>query len=228
MTLYLGKGDNFAQDNLINIASVLFLMVVLPAFGASTYVPSLVSERALFVRERNDGLYYTVTYLLAKMCDELVLGALATCGVTAFVYFGIQLQGEWVCFWIGYYVSLCVGIVLAYFVASISPNMDVANALLPLYCITLMFFMGFLFRLQDIPPWWYWYSFISFPKYTFGALMANQFGEVDPPFNDTTFLEYYGLDTIDKWTYIGYAALFFIFFFLSTLAVMSLRTYQSR
>jgi hypothetical protein len=30
---------------------------VMPAFGAAAYVPALVLERALFVRERSDGLY---------------------------------------------------------------------------------------------------------------------------------------------------------------------------
>jgi hypothetical protein len=30
-----------------------------------------------------------------------------------------------------YYITLCTGIVLAYFVAAISPNLDVANAALP-------------------------------------------------------------------------------------------------
>jgi len=228
MTLYLGKGDNYNQDNLINIAAVLFMMVALPAFGAAAYVPSLVVERSLFVRERNDGLYYTVTYLLSKMFDELTLAALASCGMTAFVFFGIQLQGEWVAFWMAYYITLCIGIVLAYFIAALSPNLDVANALLPLYVITLLFFGGFLFRLDDIPPWWYWYSFIDFMKYTWGAMMANQFGPLDPPFGDTTFLEYYGLETVDKWRYCGFASLFFLFFFLCALTTMSLRKYQSR
>eukprot|EP00955_Chlamydomonas_euryale_P073398 361734-Chlamydomonas_euryale.AAC.1 len=203
-------------------------MVALPAFGAAAYVPSLVVERSLFVRERNDGLYYTVTYLLSKMFDELTLAALASCGMTAFVFFGIQLQGEWVAFWMAYYITLCIGIVLAYFIAALSPNLDVANALLPLYVITLLFFGGFLFRLDDIPPWWYWYSFIDFMKYTWGAMMANQFGPLDPPFGDTTFLEYYGLETVDKWRYCGFASLFFLFFFLCALTTMSLRKYQSR
>eukprot|EP00955_Chlamydomonas_euryale_P039693 351487-Chlamydomonas_euryale.AAC.3 len=203
-------------------------MVVLPAYGAAAYVPALVVERALFVRERNDGLYYPVTYLLSKMFDELVLAALASCGVTAFVFFGVQLRGEWVCFWMGYYITLSIGIVLAYFVASISPNLDVANALLPLYVTTLLFFAGFLFRLTDIPPWWYWYSFIDFLKYTWGALMANQFGEEDPLFGDGTILQFYGIETVDKWRYCGFASLFALFFFLATLTVMTFRSYQSR
>jgi hypothetical protein len=36
-------------------------------------------------------------------------------------------------FILSYYLSLCTGIVLAYFVAALSPNMDVANAALPTY-----------------------------------------------------------------------------------------------
>ena len=41
---------------------------------------------------------------------------------------GIQLQGEWVLFWLVNYTTLSVGIILAYLIASISPNLDVANA----------------------------------------------------------------------------------------------------
>lgn len=36
---------------------------------------------------------------------------------------------------------------------SFSPQ-DVANALLPMYAITLLFFAGFLFRFTNMPPWW--------------------------------------------------------------------------
>ena len=65
------------------------------------------------------------------MFEELFIGGLASLGMTAFVFYGIKLQGQWVCFWLVYYTTLSIGIVLAYFIASISPNLDVANALLP-------------------------------------------------------------------------------------------------
>ena len=41
--------------------------------------------------------------------------------------------------------------VVAYCVAAVSPNMDVANALLPTYIGTLMFFVGFVIQLDQIP-----------------------------------------------------------------------------
>lgn len=39
----------------------------LPAFGASAYVPSIVMERGLFIRETNDGLYRVITYICSKV-----------------------------------------------------------------------------------------------------------------------------------------------------------------
>ena len=49
-----------------------------------------------------------------------------------------------------------VAAVLAYLVAALSPNMDVANAALPLYVVTLLFYAGFLLRWKDIPDYWKW------------------------------------------------------------------------
>lgn len=69
MTLYWGVGGRFALDNYFNVAAVLFMWCMIPAFGAAAFVPSLVLERRLFVRERHDGLYRVATYLAAKMLD---------------------------------------------------------------------------------------------------------------------------------------------------------------
>ncbi|KAG2482622.1 hypothetical protein HYH03_018464 [Edaphochlamys debaryana] len=229
MTLYLGIGDNLAPDNLVNIAAVMFMWCTLPAFGASAYVPALVLERGLFTRERSDGLYLVITYLLSRLFDELVLACLCSLGVSAFVFFGIQLQGQWVVFWLIYWITLSNGIVLAYFIAAISPNLDVANALLPTYVVTLLFFGGFLFRFSKIPPWWKWYSYIDFLRYAWGAVMVNQFeGERNVEWMGTTVLNYYSLGEIDKWAYMGYLSLFFIVFFLLALVTMQFKKYSSR
>jgi hypothetical protein len=42
MTTYLGIGKDFSRDNIINIAGFLFFWCAIPAFGAVSYVPSLV------------------------------------------------------------------------------------------------------------------------------------------------------------------------------------------
>ncbi|GFR47309.1 hypothetical protein Agub_g8996 [Astrephomene gubernaculifera] len=228
MTLYLGIGDNFSESNYVNIAAVLFMWCTMPAFGAAAYVPALVLERGLFVRERSDGLYLVVTYLLSKMVDELLLAGIASLGISAYVFYGIQLQGQWVTFWLIYYITLSNGIVLAYLVAAISPNLDVANALLPTYVVTLLFFGGFLFRFHEMPRWWKWYSYIDFLRYSWGSVMVNQFEEEDPAWLGGTVLSNYSLHDVDKWRYMGFAALFFIAFFIMALLAMQYKKYQLR
>ncbi len=64
---------------------MLFMWVVLPAFGAASYVPSIVLERPLFVREQSDGLYRVSTYLSFKMIEELSLAFINSIGETSLV-----------------------------------------------------------------------------------------------------------------------------------------------
>lgn len=41
--------------------------MVLPAYGAGPYLPAIVMERPVYVREMSDGLYSPLTYLLYKV-----------------------------------------------------------------------------------------------------------------------------------------------------------------
>ncbi|WIA12825.1 hypothetical protein OEZ85_006453 [Tetradesmus obliquus] len=229
MTLYLGIGDDFNAGNYINMAAVLFMWITMPAFGAAAYVPSLVLERNLFARERNDGLYRVFTYLGAKMFDELAINLVVSLPVVAAAFYGIRLQGSFVLFWLVYYMTLCVGIVLAYFVAALAPSMDVANAALPVYVSTLLYFGGFLFTFSTMPPWWKWYSFINPLRYSWTAVMINQFEANDPVWlNGQTVLEYYGIAGQSKWANFGYVACFFWFFMVCAWATLSFKNYQKR
>ncbi len=57
------------------------------------------------------------------MIDELMMALVATLGVSTFVWFGVGLQGSFAVFWLVYFVTLSCGIVLAYLIASVAPNM---------------------------------------------------------------------------------------------------------
>ena len=46
--------------------------------------------------------------------------------------------------------------VLAYVIAALSPNMDVANGALPAFVVIMLFFVGLLIRPQDQPAYWHW------------------------------------------------------------------------
>jgi ATP-binding cassette, subfamily G (WHITE), member 2 len=76
------------------------------------------------------------------MLEELGVALIVSLIFSNLVFWPIKLQGSWVVFWLVYFTSLSTGIVLAYLIAALSPNMDVANAALPAYVVTLLFFAG--------------------------------------------------------------------------------------
>ena len=89
-SLYWQLGGHFEEDNYVNMSAVLFMWCVLPAYGAASYVPSIVMERTLYVRERADGLYLPVTYLVAKMLDELILATICSIIFAAATFYGAR------------------------------------------------------------------------------------------------------------------------------------------
>jgi ABC-type multidrug transport system permease subunit len=176
------------------------MFIVLPAYGAASYVPAIVLERTLYTRERSDGLYLPITYLLAKMVDELLCATIASVGLAAATFFAIGFQGSFGLFWLIYVLVLYIGVVLAYWIAAISPNMDVANALLPVYVTIQLFFGGFILDFRTMPSYWKWYSYLDFMRYAWGGLMVNQFSgpKGDPEWiNGQTVLEFYQLKSYE-------------------------------
>ena len=71
---------------------------------------------------------------------------------------------------------------LAYAVAAASDSLDAANTLVPAYIVTLLFFTGCLLRIPDIPDYAQWYSYINFIRFSWGALMINQYDDTRPEF----------------------------------------------
>eukprot|EP00962_Isochrysis_galbana_P052036 scaffold23424_cov121-Isochrysis_galbana.AAC.4 len=96
------------------------------------------------------------------------------------------------------------GICLAYAIAALVPSMEAANALLPTYVTTCMYFGGLFLLFEKIPTAWYWFSWTSFLRYSWGAQMLNQYTDTEvgryPAFFDestgvpTNVLDFYGME----------------------------------
>lgn len=60
-----------------------------------------------------------------------------------------------------------------------APNIDAAVGGLASYVTTVILFCGFYIRTADMPDYLYWYSKISFIRYSFGSMLINQFDAND-------------------------------------------------
>jgi len=121
-----------------NVTALLFLWAIMPGYSSSACMPSLFLERALFVREREDGLYRPVTALVSKMVSELIIAAVVSLVASVPVFFACRLGGSFAVFAAGFFVTTAVGVSLGHAIAALAPSMDVANAALPAYVTTLL------------------------------------------------------------------------------------------
>ena len=171
-------GTSDPQELVMNTASLLFITVGAASFTTSVYVPSLVEERPIFIRERLDACYRVLSYALHKVILESVAGGLAAIIYCPAIYFACGLAPGMESF---FFFVLCVwvinvaGVMSTLFVAAASPSVEVAGAAVPLLMTLNFFVSGFMILPSNIPGWWRWLYRVSFAQWGFSALAVSQF-----------------------------------------------------
>ncbi len=61
-------------------------------------------------RERNDGLYRPITYLVAKMTEELTIFFFLSLVLTVIVFAPCNLGGSYILFWLVNFITTATGI----------------------------------------------------------------------------------------------------------------------
>ena len=149
------------------------------------YIPTLVLERPTYRRELQDGCFRPITYLLAKLAEELTASAFLALVFVVPVYFAAGLKGSLGIVITIYFYSVFIGVLLGYAIAAKCSSLETANALLPTYVTVNLFFSGYLITHRDIPAGWRWYVQLDWMWFGWSALMKNQFSE----FEDVNFSE---------------------------------------
>jgi ABC-type multidrug transport system ATPase subunit len=197
LSLYWGIGDKQDAQSIQSTASLLYFIIALCGYGAAAFVPSLTLDRPLYYRERADGYYTTFTYYVAKFIEEALIATITSLVFGTIVFFGCNLQGSFWIFIAVYFLTSMIGIVLAYAVAAAVPTMDAANALLPTYVTFCMYFGGLFLLFDKIPLGWRWFSYTTFLRYAWSAMMVNQFHDeangAVAAFGGQDVLTFYGL-----------------------------------
>ena len=168
-----------------------------------SFIPAIVMERKLFIREQSDRLYRPIVYLVFKMIDELSLQGIVGLGSCGIIWGGARLTGSFVYFWLMLLSTLSNGVAIAYSISALCSTLDMANAIVPTVLAVMLFLSGFLIRIPAIPVYLRWLTWINLLKYSWGGLMVNQFEshpEASLGQGTGSILEYYEL-SMDKWVF---------------------------
>ena len=174
----IGEYDKLSPGAALELSALLFIIVGTNAFMTTFFVPAIMDERPVFIKERHDSCYRVLSYVLHKIIIEALANVPAVILFSIPIYFATPLMkqsNEFFFFMLTLYtLNLCTAM-LALAVASICPSMEIAGALVPAILSLCAIAGGFLKSTYSLPIWWRWFNVVDFVAWGYSALMMNQY-----------------------------------------------------
>lgn len=175
----LGNSDGKINDRL----SVHFFAVAFLAFMSVAGIPAFLEERSVFLRERKNGLYGPLPFVLSNTL--VTIPFLFACAVlfSVIVYWAIGLKSG-----ADHFFKFLAFLFLALFAAEAQAQLISAAVPIFIAALALSAFMngfwmcvqGYFIRARSLPRFWYYsFHFMDYQTFAFEILAKNDFvGEV--------------------------------------------------
>ena len=163
-------------QGLIIVIAVLFITVFITGIITIIYIPGLIIDKPVFIRESNDGCYRTISYAAANFLIETIAVLCSSICYSCVLYWAIggmnpKATAFFFFMFTHFVYSLTACAVTLAFAAPL-PSVEVGSAVVAVYALLNVAIMGFL---SEVPVWWGWACFISYMRWGFAAFMINQF-----------------------------------------------------
>lgn len=146
---------------------------------AVAYVPAFLEDRAMFVKERANGLYGAAAFMVSNFLIGIPFLFLISLLFSAVAYWLINMRPSATAFftWVMWlFLDLLAAESLVVLVASIFPNFVIALALIAFANGLWMSVGGFLVSMPVLNVFWkYVFHYIDYQAYVFQGMMVNEF-----------------------------------------------------
>ena len=167
----------YGQSSIQNRSGLFFFIAINTAFTSfSAVLNTFPKEKTIVWRERSGRAYDTVSYFVSKVLVEIPLNIVPAIVYACILYWIVGLNADR----FGYFILILmlhvvVTISLGLFISSFAPNVDAANAMGVPFLIIGIIFGGFYIDVKSLPIVANWIPYISFIRWTFQALLINEF-----------------------------------------------------
>eukprot|EP00047_Mylnosiga_fluctuans_P004483 m.234774 g.234774 ORF g.234774 m.234774 type:complete len:1699 (+) comp12715_c0_seq1:66-5162(+) len=228
---YLQLGDS--QTDLRARVAVLFFSGITGIVGTLNAIPPMISERAVYYRERAAGAYRSTAYVITWGVVELPFIGVCSILFSVIIYWMVGFQtAQFGFFFLTLLTFQCFCVFYGQVVAVLAPSAMLAAMIAPAITSLLNLFTGFLIKSNDIPPYFIWIYYLNPYSYFLQAIVSNEMegatfsctaAEVASNQCFTTgeaYLSFYGWSVSEKWRSWGILLLFTGFMrFLTTLGL---------
>ncbi|KAF2740045.1 putative ABC multidrug transporter [Polyplosphaeria fusca] len=171
---------NLAQDtsSFFSRGALLFMMVLLNAFGSILEIMELYSKRTIVEKHNRYALYHPSAESLASMAMSLPYKILNAIIVNSTLYFMSNLRREpgpfFFFFLVSFMMTLSMSMFFRFF-ASITKTIAQALAPSSIILLALILYTGFAIPVAYMRGWASWIRWLNPISYGFESVMVNEF-----------------------------------------------------
>lgn len=154
-----------------------FLIVLFVNFGGFPQLPLTLEAKKVWFKHRSNGFYPAYAQGLAMSLAQLPLSLIESIIISLIMYFMVGFYRDAAYFFTFMFIAFTVSLTssaLFRFLACVSPDAVIANAIGGLLLVTLIISSGFAILRTDIPDWMIWAYWVSPFAWALRAFAINE------------------------------------------------------
>lgn len=197
-TIFLDLSDDEYTERM----SLMFFSLMFMILGHQQAIPALFEDRLLFYRERGAGAYGAVPYFVSAFFLQVPMITINTLVFAAISYNMAGLwdeDGHFGVYWLVMWLTSLTGLFVCQTMAAVSPTGQAAINFFPVSLFMAVAFAGYIVYIPTFPTWLRaWAPYISFMRWSFQALVLNEFSGNSNLEAASYFIDELGFDTYSR------------------------------
>ncbi|KAF2136251.1 uncharacterized protein K452DRAFT_322531 [Aplosporella prunicola CBS 121167] len=167
------------QKNIQSFINAIFFGGAFMSFMAVAYIPSFLEDRALYVKDRANGLYGPTSFMIANFVTGIPYLFIIAILFSVVSYWLSNFQPTATGFWnwvMWLFLDLLAAESLVVLISSVAPIFVIALAATAFANGLWMSVGGFMVAPANLNVFWrYWAHYIDYQAYVFQGMMVNEF-----------------------------------------------------
>jgi len=174
-------GSTFYQLDVSNaqvVMGVLFQSVLFLGLGQAAQIPTYFDARPIFYKQRGSNFLRTPTYVIANSASQIPLALAETIVFGTLVYWMCGLKAavkEFVVFELLLFLTILVFAAWFFFLAAISPDLNIAKPMAMVSVMLFVVFAGFVVPKSEIPGYFIWIYWLNPIAWCLRGVSVNQY-----------------------------------------------------
>ncbi|GAB9477425.1 Atp-binding protein, partial [Globisporangium polare] len=176
--LYSSTFYQFDPTEIQVVMGIIFAAVLFLSLGQASQIPTFITARDIFYKQRKANFFRTSSYVLANSAAQIpmAIGETILFGTLVYWMCGFATKGlEFIVFEIVLLLTNLAFSAWFFFLAAISPDNNIATPCSMVSILIYIIFAGFIVTKSQMPDYFIWLYWISPVSWSLRGLAVNQY-----------------------------------------------------